>query len=95
MPGDFVQGKIWELISSELGDGAECLTLKMPSGEPFCDYVPGRQPFEKYWHSYFKGFPKKDFLSREACIRNAESIAGHPLIVRRYESLLKKAEGAD
>ena len=70
----------WLLISIRLSDGAECLTLRN-NGQEVCTYAPGRAPYQHMWHSYFKGFPKQDFSSREACIANAESIANRKLVV--------------
>lgn len=82
----------WELVSSHLIDGSEFLILKMPTGEPFCEYAPGRDP--KFWHQYYKGFPKRGFVSREACIASAERIAGHSLIVRPA-GIAMKAKGVN
>lgn len=72
--------------------GLEVLVLKMPTGEVFCEYAPGKDP--KFWHQYYKGFPKRGFISREACIASAERIAGHKLSVRPFD-YFTKAKGAN
>ncbi len=81
--------RTWELISGQLGDGADMLVLKMPTGETYCEYAPGRIPHQKYWCSYYNGDPRQDFSSKEACVANAEKIAGHKLVVRPFEYLRK------
>lgn len=84
---------LWELISGHLNDGAECLVLKMPTGQRFCEYAPSPVPPGKFWHSYYEqNFVKGRFVSREACIRDAERIAGHALSVREFPSF-KSAGG--
>lgn len=69
----------WTLVSRKLSDGLDCLSLKSPEGLTFCEYAPGTIPYQDYWHSYMNGFPKKEFTSREACVADAERIAGHAL----------------
>lgn len=78
--------KEWTLTSGRLNDGDECLVLKMPTGETFCEYTPALRPYT-HWHVYYNGFPKKSFMNREACIRDAERIAGHAITVRRFPEI--------
>lgn len=81
--------KSWELVSGKLSDGLECLVLKKPTGETLCTYAPGVAPYEQTWNSYFNGFPKQEFASRDACLRNAEKLAGMKLEVRQFEYFKK------
>lgn len=87
-------GPTWELVSGHvLSDGSEVLVLKMPTGETFCEYAEALAPFRGCWHSYYKGFPKRGFVSRESCIEDAERIAGHSLTVRSFQQFTS-TEGA-
>lgn len=82
----------WQLVSGRLPDLAECLVLKMPTGEAFCEYAPGEGAYKNFWHSYYKGFPKRGFVSREACIEDAQRIAGHELQVLIFEPFQKTGD---
>lgn len=79
-----VPEKKWTLASNGLSDGAELLVLKQPDGQTLCMYAPGRKPYQDTWHSYFNGFPKQEFSSREKCIINAEWVARQKLEVVPY-----------
>jgi hypothetical protein len=69
----------WKLFSSRLSDGAEVLTLKR-DGRTVCEYAPALYPYQG-WHAYYNGFPKAEFSTREACIKDAERVSGGPLAV--------------
>lgn len=74
----------WILVSFRLADDSELLMLREPNGKySGVMYAPGRVPFEGVWHAYYYGFPKQEFDSREAVLRDALRQAnGKPLLVR-------------
>lgn len=81
----------WKLISGRFSDGCEILVLKNPDEITFCAYAPGRKPYEHLWNSYYSGFPKQEFPSRESCIANANEVAGQNLVVESLKPLRRVA----
>ena len=73
--------KPYELISSQRIDGAEMLVLYQGNRRIF-SYAPSDFPSLDRWYGFSFGFLIKSFTSREACIRDAELVAGHPLEVK-------------
>lgn len=76
-----MENETWKLARGRLSDGAETLIL-LRNEEIFCHYAQGKKPHDDLWHVYYKTFPKAEFKSRDACIRNAETIAGRKLSIK-------------